>query len=357
MDTIRALWKNKADSQGRIDITLFFVNIFLIISCIFLMVIYVLTDNVLMTRVNVISLLYHLLFFFRCFKNKELFIGSSFLEIFIHMVLATMSYGWHASFQNWVFALIIATFLPSFKSNVYRPSYKRSFLYAAIIIVSYFAFAISTNATHINVHSMVDQNYIMVLFIFNNVVTFSSIIMFSIFYTTKSEQRANELSRQAEYDKLTGLYNRYSLEQVSKDVLQEAEENKKPYNVAIIDIDFFKDVNDTHGHLSGDDVLREIANILRFSNKDIIPSRWGGEEFVLLAPHTVSYKRFMNILERLRLKVSKTKFKIEDGKSINLTISIGAVSSNDYKCLDDVVGIADDNLYKAKKTGRNKTIG
>ena len=357
MNTIRELWKYKNDSQGRINITLFFINIFLILSCIFLMVIYVLTDNTLMTRVNVVCLAYHLIFFFRCFKSKELYIGISFLEIFVHMILGIMSYGWYSSFQNWVFALIIATFLPSFKSNVYRPSYKRSFFYTSIIIISYFSFAVSNSVTNLNMHSTVDYAYINALFIFNNFVTFASIIMFSVFYTIRTEKRANELSRQAEYDQLTGLYNRYSLEQVAKGVLQEAKQNDKPYNVAIMDIDFFKDVNDTHGHLSGDDVLKEIANILRFSSKDIIPSRWGGEEFVLLAPHTVSYKRFMNTLERLRLKVSKTKFKIEDGKSINLTISIGATSSEDYECLDDTVAIADDNLYKAKKSGRNKTIG
>ena len=357
MDTIRELWNNKKDSQGRIDITLFFINIFTILSCIFLMVIYVLTDNVLMIRVNVLSLIYHLIFFFRCYKNKELFIGSSFLEIFLHMVLGISSYGWHASYQNWVFALIIATFLPSFKTNVYRPSYKRSFIYTALIVTSYFSFAMLTPVTNNNMYSMFDSKYIDILFVFNNAVSFVSIILFTVFYTIRSERRASELSRQAEYDKLTGLYNRYSLEQVGVDILSEAAEHKKPYSVAILDIDFFKDVNDTHGHLSGDDVLKEIANILRFSSKDIISSRWGGEEFVILAPYNISYKRFMNILERLRLKVSRTKFKIEDGKSINLTISIGATSSEDYECLDDTVAIADDNLYKAKKSGRNKTIG
>ena len=357
MDVLKELWINKEQPQGRIDITIFFINIFLIISCMFLMIIYILAGNIFMIIVDTICLIYHVIFFFRCFINKELFIGISFLEIFIHMVLGIIAFGWQASFQNWVFALIIATFLPSFKSNVYSPSYKRSFIYTALIVISYYIFAILIDVVDFRIHKDIDSIYLRFLFCFNNFATFSSIILFSIFYTKRSERRAYELTRKADYDELTDLYNRYAIIQASKKIVKDAKDNQKSYCAAILDIDHFKKINDKYGHASGDDVLKEIANILKFySIKGLIPARWGGEEFVVVAPSNVSYREFLNIMERLRIKISRVKFKLEEEKEINLTISIGVAKVKGNKSLNDAIKVADSNLYEAKRTGRNKMI-
>ena len=92
-------------------------------------------------------------------------------------------------------------------------------------------------------------------------------------------------------------------------------------------------------------------------SKNLIPGRWGGEEFILLAPSTIKYKEFLDILKKLNLKISKTKFKVESGEEINLTISIGSVSIPPGLTAEEAVSMADKHLYEAKGAGRNKVIG
>ena len=195
------------------------------------------------------------------------------------------------------------------------------------------------------------------VFTFNNMITFAAIILFSVFYTLRNENRVYELTRKADYDELTSLYNRYSLNTIGGRISSDAKKQRKQYAVAIIDIDFFKKINDTYGHSAGDDVLKELANILRsYSVRGIVSGRWGGEEFVMIAPSNVTYSEFIIVLEKLREKVGRTKFQIDENKEINLTISIGAAPIEYKVKLEDAVTIADKNLYEAKETGRNKLI-
>ena len=86
MNNLRELWKNKKDANGRIDITIFFINIFLLLSHIFLMVIYMIVSHDFMIIMNLISLVYYSVCFFACYKRKDIYIGITFLEIWIHML-------------------------------------------------------------------------------------------------------------------------------------------------------------------------------------------------------------------------------------------------------------------------------
>jgi len=104
-------------------------------------------------------------------------------------------------------------------------------------------------------------------------------------------------------------------------------------------------------------VLEEFANILRsYSIRGIVSGRWGGEEFIMISPYDIKYEQFLTILERLRVKVSKTKFQVDIDKEINITISIGVSKIDTYDILEDGVKKADSNLYKAKNSGRNKIV-
>ena len=102
---------------------------------------------------------------------------------------------------------------------------------------------------------------------------------------------------------------------------------------------------------------REIANILKnHSNKNLVPSRWGGEEFVILSKADVSYSEFKRLMESLRIKISKHKFKLPDKKNIDITVSIGTTKVKKSQILNDALKVADKNLYKAKKSGRNRVV-
>ena len=358
MKEIRELWKLRKEPQSRINLTLFFINVFLIMSHIYLMIIYILIGHKFMLGLDIINLLISLCFIKNCYKKSDIFIGLSFFEVWIHMIFGTMIFGWNLGFQNWAFAMVTAYFLPAFSQKQERRPRRQSIFYACVIILSYFLLALYVFHTRDNSFYKLNRWMVISLFIGNNIMTFFTIVMFALYYTSKRERRERELTRKADFDELTGLYNRHALIQVSEQIAMDAKDTKNPYSVAILDLDYFKKVNDTYGHTSGDDVLKEFASILRsYSIKGIICGRWGGEEFVMIAPHNIKYSEFINILEKLRRGVSRADFIIENNKEIHITVSIGAEKIRKHKSLEDSVNMADGNLYQAKQEGRNRVIG
>lgn len=154
--------------------------------------------------------------------------------------------------------------------------------------------------------------------------------------------------RSSTYDHLTQIYNRYFFNSFLRQEADRSERYKIPLSMLIIDIDFFKKVNDTYGHLAGDKVLIELADILRERSRKIdIPARWGGEEFVILLPET-SLEGAVIFGERLRERIEEHDFP-EVGK---LTVSVGAaqLDGNEIGMIEN----ADKALYYAKEHGRNR---
>lgn len=356
MNTIKDLWKHKNNLQGKINITLFFINIFLLFCHVFLMAMYISFKQYFMIGINFISILLYSCSIFFCFKKPIYYIPISFIEIWIHMICGIIVFGWRPCFQNWTFALVNAYFLPAFSVDYKRK--KQPFFFALILTATYFVMAILTNVVNLEIiHPLSDLNN-KILFVFNNLCAFVSVVMFSVFYTSKSSRKEEELLRKADYDELTSLYNRYAINKISRDIMQDCKSKKCLYNVAILDIDYFKKVNDVYGHNAGDSVLKLFADILKsFSSKDILVGRWGGEEFVILTTSNIKYQDFLVLLEKIRLKVGNYKFKISDKISIKITVSIGSACIKANKDLEISIKKADDNLYKAKNTGRNKIVG
>ena len=152
-------------------------------------------------------------------------------------------------------------------------------------------------------------------------------------------------------DGLTGLYNRRHFDNTVEREFLRSKRYGGDLTLAIIDIDYFKKINDTYGHLCGDYVLKEVAYLIQdnFRKTDIV-FRYGGEEFVIILTET-STKGAEISLERLRGAIEKYSFRFENQK-INVTISIGA-ASNEPENVNQVIVNADKALYKAKSSGRN----
>jgi len=153
-------------------------------------------------------------------------------------------------------------------------------------------------------------------------------------------------------DYLTGLYNRRYLFNVGDKFFENAKRENISLICAMLDIDFFKKVNDTYGHDAGDIVIKKIAQILqsRLRKSDIV-SRIGGEEFCILAinmKNSEAYKTFENI--RKLIEASSCYY---ENKKINVTVSIG-ICCKQLQSLEEMITIADKQLYSAKNTGRNK---
>ncbi len=130
-----------------------------------------------------------------------------------------------------------------------------------------------------------------------------------------------------------------------------------PLAVAMADIDHFKAVNDTHGHLAGDAVLAAVAAAMRDLLRDCdLCGRFGGEEFSLLLPHTTAAQA-LEITERIRQGISQLAIPRDGTAAIRVTISIGvAVPGQARRTLDDLLAAADHALYQAKRRGRDRVV-
>jgi two-component system cell cycle response regulator len=159
-------------------------------------------------------------------------------------------------------------------------------------------------------------------------------------------------------DPLTGLHNRRYLESHIGTLAEQAASRGKPLALMILDIDFFKSVNDNYGHDAGDDVLREFATRIRKSIRGIdLAARYGGEEFVIVMPETDLHVASI-IAERLRRSIASEPFSIEKGtKRIEVTISVGiSMLEAKNEPVADVLKRADQALYRAKHDGRNRVV-
>jgi len=166
-------------------------------------------------------------------------------------------------------------------------------------------------------------------------------------------KEVEELSR---IDGLTQLYlRRHFLNRLSDELLRAVRYNSE-FSLIMIDIDFFKKVNDIHGHLAGDFILKKVAKVI----KDIVGekglcARWGGEEFLVFVPYQ-SLEKAKILAEEIRQKMGTINFNYEN-KIIKLTISCGISSfPQEGQKLQTLIEVADKKLYKAKQTGRNKVI-
>jgi diguanylate cyclase (GGDEF)-like protein len=157
-------------------------------------------------------------------------------------------------------------------------------------------------------------------------------------------------------DDLTGLNNRRSIQQVLTQQIALARRSQRSLALLLIDIDHFKQINDTHGHLSGDKALRDVAVCLRerLRAQDMV-GRWGGEEFIAILPDTDAAGA-QALAEALRVATEQAGFSSINDHPIPMTISIGLhvleLSSGNQR--DDMIGAADRALYQAKQNGRNR---
>lgn len=170
---------------------------------------------------------------------------------------------------------------------------------------------------------------------------------------TARKQEELKLTEEATTDPLTKLYNRRQFETMTGEQLLLAQRHQQPYSLVMLDIDHFKQVNDTYGHDAGDAVLTHLADTLKTSmRKSDIIARHGGEEFVIFLPQTPP-DQGKNAAEHLRRAVERLEIEVA-GKQIPITISLG-ISSGTETNLEALIKEADMALYYAKENGRNQT--
>jgi two-component system, cell cycle response regulator len=156
-------------------------------------------------------------------------------------------------------------------------------------------------------------------------------------------------------DGLTGLLNRRATEEYAESEFNLTIRKERVLSVIMLDIDYFKSVNDRFGHKFGDHALQQVAKILKadLRNYDRV-GRWGGEEFILILPDT-QLKDAATVAERVRVRTAELKISLENGETFSVHISLGVASTaGQFSSLTKLIDAADQALYQAKQTGRNR---
>jgi len=163
-----------------------------------------------------------------------------------------------------------------------------------------------------------------------------------------------EIEKLSVTDTLTEILNRRAFVEIADAAIKLSPRREKPFSLFILDIDNFKHINDTYGHLLGDEILihfvRTVSSQIRESD---VFARFGGEEFIIMLPDTLQ-KDAVNLAEKIRKSVETHPFSADMFKEIKITVSIGVAQLKEEKLLRDLIHRADTAVYSAKKNGRNR---
>ena len=172
----------------------------------------------------------------------------------------------------------------------------------------------------------------------------------------KLRDELRRVKEEANIDPLTGLRNRRSFERTLSEFFKDFKKFGYPFSLIMLDLDNFKEINDTYGHLVGDRVLKEVGNILRnYLRAKDVAARVGGEEFAVILPGITKDVAAL-VAERLRKVISNRTVEYGDSK-VNFTASFGvAEMRDDVESPEDLIREADEKLYRAKRTGKDKVV-
>ncbi len=247
---------------------------------------------------------------------------------------------------------VVAAFLNCFgccyiaKRNIET---RRKWIYAII-----YALAVATTALFLILRTK-DDVLVIILIHGISFCLVSEITYRYVEYNLASNKLFNKLQRESTKDFLTGLNNVRQFDFVFNGTIKNALDKEESLSLLMVDIDFFKKVNDTYGHIEGDIVLKELGLILSENCRHFDEvSRIGGEEFSVLLPDC-AYPRAMQIAERIKDAVKIHTFTLSTGVKIHITISIGVASYPEtIQDIEKLMEKADTALYAAKRSGRNR---
>lgn len=190
-----------------------------------------------------------------------------------------------------------------------------------------------------------DKRFVDYEYFYQLLILFLIILVFYILNQRDLKKYNKQLQELSTTDSLTRLYNRRKIDEILNEL-----KNKK-YSLILLDIDHFKDINDTYGHLEGDKVLIHVAQLLKLNiNANDILGRWGGEEFLIICKNTTEIQA-SKLAQRLREILENEDFKIR-----KVTASFGVSEATTDTTIKDVLANADKAMYNAKQNGRNQVI-
>jgi len=311
-----------------------------------------------MVIINIISILsYIAAIYFASIDYKSVTVWITLIEVYLHVVLATVFMGIRCGFTLWLFGTFSSVFLPFFSPTFSRRQKIETFGFSLLIVITFLLLTVlGHNGFFPNTYNP-SSDISNIFYFFNAIVGFSSITVYTSSYNTRIQNQNNQLQLMADHDYLTGIYNRQRIESILKAEMEHANSNPETnISIAIMDIDYFKRINDTYGHTAGDNILKGLASIFdKYTEKGLMYGRWGGEEFLFISPEHYSYSDFALLLNSIRKEIEAYSL-IDRGNTIHVTASFGSALYQQGMTLEKLVTLADSRLYEAKGTGRNKVV-
>ena len=267
------------------------------------------------------------------------------LEFIIYPSVATILVGFSSGFYLNIVAITIVSFFTIYFSIKERKVTKavRFSIFSALVV-----FGLHINGRINEPPYALDKWLTSTLFGIHVVVVFSFIIAYLLIFTKYAMTLENKIKAESRMDQLTKVSNRHDLFNYLETI-----EDKRDYALAIFDIDDFKKVNDTYGHVCGDFILRELANIAKLNLYNSFLARYGGEEFVVIIKTDGEDDIAFSQLEKIRYLIENNDFNFE-GRTVRITISIGIERFHGDISNERWIDLADEKLYQSKTSGKNK---
>ncbi|MFT5540933.1 MAG: diguanylate cyclase (GGDEF)-like protein [Kangiellaceae bacterium] len=279
-------------------------------------------------------------------RNQKLAVRLMWSEVMIHAALSIILIGWESGFHYYLLMFIPAICL----STQRKP--------AVMTLSSLFVFYIGLNLLRWFVDPLQPINpfALNVVHIFNLSVVFLMFSYLSFYYLHTVTRAQKKLRTLATTDPLASLFNRRHISYLTEREIQRNNRTKQGISVLIIDIDYFKRINDDYGHKSGDEVLTNTAHRLKreLRKQDLI-ARWGGEEFSVVLPDSGAEDATKNA-ERIRTAFYEYDWANVLKDNVHITVSVGVSQFSETENLGTALARADRALYKGKSLGRNKVV-
>lgn len=302
---------------------------------------------------NMLSIITYIVAFELLRRQKAwTYVVVVYVEIFVFMILAVVFLGWDFGFQHYCMGFVASMIFTDFYMNSNRSMRKRTKALVVGNVLLYLALRFWTYS-HPYIYAIDNSFIVHALYVVNTLIGFSFLIVYFAIYSSTVYKLEQELLEMANLDPLTGLCNRRKMKQILSAIPEEDERMV----IAMLDIDFFKNINDKYGHDAGDEVLKMVAEVLNQKNaekENFQVCRWGGEEFlVFYGNYEGSKEDIVREFEQIRRDVEVREVCYEQQK-IHVTVTMGLAFAQNRTSMEALIKEADTKLYEGKENGRNR---
>ena len=337
---------NKKQYYQTIDRTCYLANITYTILFVFYLILFIIAKLNILVFVDIATIVIYLLFFVLIKKKKyfayALTCGNAF---FIFISVTTIMLGFNSGFHFYLIALSVVSFFSTYFSR--NRNIRDSVAWCVLSLIIYLTLYFITE--FVKPYYMMERWLEIALSTTHIIIVFVLISAYMVIILKYAISLENKITNESRMDELTQINNRYSLYDYYDQV-----EDKSSLVLAIFDIDDFKNINDSYGHVTGDYILKEVARLATSTLSDTFICRYGGEEFVIVMKDEGENDVF-NKLEKLRKQIEKENFVFEK-YHVNITITLGAANYTNGQSLEKWIEAADKKMYQGKNTGKNQTI-